>query len=156
MKIKLWMWNLWLHILTFVNGKFAPFVQQLEQDARKAAQAEQVRLADEFLREFRSRESYKGFKLVPRNPDPPNPFCKHLKGGTSVQGVFKDYNMAMHTFSDGTVKIWCLLNCGFVSRGPKDENWLTAKNLLASSTNRPSSSERGGSAAFWRGPNVRS
>lgn len=153
MKIKLWMWNLWLHILTFVNGKFAPFVQQLERDAYKAAQAEQVRLADEFLRKFRSRENYKGFKNVPRNPAPHDLFCKHLKGGTSVKGVFKDYNMAMHTFPDGTVKIWCLLNCGFVSR-PGDANWLTAKNLMASSTNKSSESERT-SAILWRAPNER-
>jgi len=154
MNIKLWLWNLWLRILTFVNGKFAPFVQQLEQDARKAAQAEQVRLAYEFLREFRSRENYKGFKEVPRNPDPPNPFCKHLKGGDKGPKVtHRDYNMAMHTFPDGTVKIWCLLNCGFVSR-PGDKNWLTAKNLMASSTNRSSSSEQS-SAVLWRAPNER-
>ena len=154
MNMKLWMWNIWLRILTFVNGKFAPFVQQLERDAHKAAQAEQVRLADEFLFRFRNNAGYKGFKNVPRNPPPSNPLCQHLKGGSRLKTVVKDYNMAMHTFPDGTVKIWCLLNCGFVSRGPGDSNWAEAKRMMDVSTNRASSSERS-SAILWRAPNER-
>lgn len=95
--------------------------------------------ADNFLKKFRSvKEDPNNFSIMERASL--NPRCRHLKGG-NVRGVHKDYNLICHNYPDGTTKIWCGYNCGFVAR-PGDANWKEAVNMMSQSSNSISSSER--------------
>ena len=66
--------------------------------------------------------------------------CHHRKGGHfSNHRLLLDYNVSMHTFSDGSVRIRCN-GCG-TKRYPDSPDWSEWVEMVQSSTNRPSSSE---------------
>ncbi len=95
--------------------------------------------AETFLRWFKSIRGYNRLNSAQVRPLP-NLNCTHTKGGSG--GVrYKDYNVHGHRFADGTYKIWCGNNCGFVSY-ERDSNWMEAIRMMGQSTNTVSSSER--------------
>lgn len=100
--------------------------------------------ADAFLEKFREGRdntwSLGKPETWPRKPKP-NPNCDHRKGGRFKSKVHADYNVAGHTFFDGSSKIWCLNGCGFVSF-PGDANWRVAMEMVDSSSNTWTASER--------------
>ena len=66
--------------------------------------------------------------------------CDHIKGGPfRYRTHYIDYNVSMHTFSDGSVRIRCN-GCG-TKRYPDSPDWSEWVEMVQSSTNRPSSSE---------------
>lgn len=132
---------------------------------------EALRLAEEMsakLREQRKRLYLEDEQLTPKEREErrvwrlqvtPRAECAHGKGGATsrwgvdIYGANKsfgrrplDYSVGCHTFIDGSTKIWCLHNCGFIawkkSDGTEDGNWAEAIKMLQDSTNHPSSSER--------------
>ncbi len=100
--------------------------------------------ADAFLKKFRKGRddtwSLGKPHTWPRKPRP-NPNCAHLKAANVIKsGSVRDFNVAGHRFPDGTIKIWCLNGCGFVSYF-NDANWKQAVEMLHLSTNTSSASE---------------
>lgn len=133
-KFKLWLWMKWAALSARVNKYF-------ENTYRTYMSAKALKEAEEFLKKFREGRGYLSY------PPVSNSHCKHLKGG-KLRGFCKDYNVACHTFPDGSKKIWCLNGCGFQiwsDRDNKDNRskaWRGAIAMLEQSTNTPSSSER--------------
>jgi hypothetical protein len=81
--------------------------------------------------------------------------CQHLKGGAMTRwgwdkfagpkfGMYKDYNIAVHIFQDGSTKAWCLNGCGFKlwKHEATDEQWAKVADMMKTSTNKVSSTER--------------
>jgi hypothetical protein len=67
--------------------------------------------------------------------------CRHLKGRRRYYGIRrKDYAIRDFTFIDGTREVACLI-CGKKWR-PDHRNWSDALEMLESTTNTSSSSER--------------
>jgi hypothetical protein len=66
--------------------------------------------------------------------------CSHLKGGRYRRKTMReDYNVAFHTFIDGSRRIWCM-SC-FKKWAPEDADWTEAMRMFMRSTNQETSSE---------------
>lgn len=154
MTIKETVYNKIADYLSVVRGYFiaslygptwAGKLARAEDDLRQSMKDNWTRLrenyarADRFLKKFRENRA-EGWTYSAQEKPGPNPYCKHLKGGR-LKTAYKDYNVVGHTFPDGTVKIWCLNNCGFVAT-PKSENWKTAMEMADQSSNKTSASEQ--------------
>ena len=128
--------KLYLKIVSFAEAIRNYFEGKLGE--YRVAQAHKY--ADSFLKKFRAGQPSWAYSA--QEKPGPNPFCDHLKGGKDKKKwQVRDYSVVAHSFPDGTKKIWCQQGCGFVSR-PGDKNWGLACDMLNSSSNKPSSSER--------------
>ena len=107
---------------------------------RQEAYLENLR---QVFKDYKSR--YERASAEQRNLDrqrflPKRNNCDHLKGGRfKMRSIVGDYNVSMHTFIDGSIKVWCNL-CSAVWE-PDKPGWKEALNMVKHSTNRPSSSE---------------
>ncbi len=141
MSITIRVWDLWVRLEKYVN-------LHLGKRVRKILQAREVAKADAFLKKFRSDGGYTGQLPQPPVYVPPVKLfppskCKHLKGGSRFRAGYKDYNLAMHTFSDGRTKVWCLFGCG-LEAWTGDTNFENLRKLME----EKSSNHRSSSAHF--------
>src|SRR5437899_5673915 len=105
MSTRIWLYIKIVSISKSLIGYFEPKLGEYytQQNAERA---------DAFLEKFRAKRDFKKYPLTRKAPL--DPFCSHKKGGKR-RGLHYDYNVGMHTFPDGTTKVWCLNGCGFVS-----------------------------------------
>lgn len=135
----------WLSRLLEVNAKernekaVAKILKELEEQLKSKRAAQNTSEYKKGYQRFLWLKS-----LTPKKE------CKHLKGAEgSPWGIDKyggprrssliDYNVATHTFINGTTRIWCLNGCGFES-WEGDEKWQQALKMIQQTSNTRSSS----------------
>lgn len=78
--------------------------------------------------------------------------CNHLKGAGRGPKSRSDYNVSLHTFSDGWSRIKCLNHCGWEvwNKPGWSYKWQHGMKMVNQSSNWPSSSQV--LKQFWKGP----
>lgn len=141
-----------------IEKKLAPTVLKIEIALLKVARPVYTWLGSQFIRVATKKIPLHVFKFVrnfnsgvrmnsgggPDGSDASVKYCDHRKGGYSVRGAaprggIVDYNVSLHTFSNGKARVRCN-KCGKRwFRG--DADWADAVRMVEQSSNSPSSSE---------------